>query len=215
MLSDKEINKTNKEARVEGSEAEEVLEGEVEMPHQPSEFVPDEIVEPEQKAPEVLVAREQGRLSSLHDQVDKAFLELKAEEERLESLRSKRQAIEKKLHHLKNIVTEPVKTISENPGSSQSGGKGRLEGSNLLNQKFLQKMSFLHSQANKKRTWEVEANLLRIMEFAKKHGRVTNNDVEGLTEVGHTQASKYLKMLQKDKKLLRFGSSRLTHYKPT
>jgi len=52
------------------------------------------------------------------------------------------------------------------------------------------------------------------MEYAVKTQKVTNDDVERLTGVGDAQAARYLKKLTKQGKIIKFGKTSNTFYKP-
>ncbi|MBU4257011.1 DUF977 family protein [Patescibacteria group bacterium] len=60
----------------------------------------------------------------------------------------------------------------------------------------------------------MQKNLNNIMEYARETQKITNNDVERITKVKHTQSSKYLKMLVKQGLLVKFGKTKNTFYKP-
>ena len=61
---------------------------------------------------------------------------------------------------------------------------------------------------------KAEANLAKIVEYALKHQRITNNDVENLIDVKDDQATNYLNILVKQGKLIRFGKTKNVFYKP-
>ena len=79
---------------------------------------------------------------------------------------------------------------------------------------FLDKLKELRGRANTVRHKHVEENLKKIIEYADRTQKVTNDDVERLTGVKHRQAVNYLNTLVKDKKLMKFGSKSNTFYKP-
>ncbi len=68
--------------------------------------------------------------------------------------------------------------------------------------------------ANQKRQEIKQKNLDAIMSYALGKQAVTNNDVERITGVKDRMALKYLKILAKQGKLIRFGNKRKTFYKP-
>lgn len=80
--------------------------------------------------------------------------------------------------------------------------------------KYKRKLLEQLKSANFIRKNQVKKNLNLVLDYARKHQRITNNDVENLTKVKHDQATDYLNKLVKDKKLIRFGSSKNTFYKP-
>ena len=53
-----------------------------------------------------------------------------------------------------------------------------------------------------------------ILDHARQKQKITNNDVEKLTGVKHWQAANYLKILTKQRKLIKFGKTTNTFYKP-
>lgn len=79
---------------------------------------------------------------------------------------------------------------------------------------FLDKLKELRTRANKVRHEKVEENLKKIMEYARKKQKVTNDDVEGLTGVGDARAKQYLQILEKQGKLMQIGKTKNTFYKP-
>ncbi len=80
--------------------------------------------------------------------------------------------------------------------------------------KYSKKLAEQLRKANIKRQQKVQTNLNKIMEYALKTQKVTNNDVERITGVGDVQAYRYLKKLVKQGKLIRFGKKKNTFYKP-
>jgi hypothetical protein len=80
--------------------------------------------------------------------------------------------------------------------------------------KFLKHLGILRGQANQKRQENIQDRLDKIMAYAIKHQKITNDEVERLTGVGHRQAVRYLNILVKDKKLVRFGKKSNIFYKP-
>lgn len=79
---------------------------------------------------------------------------------------------------------------------------------------YLKKLSEFRCFANAKRQKKMQANLDKIMEYAKKTQKVVNDDVERLTDVKHVQAVRYLNILKKQGKLIRFGKKSNIFYKP-
>ncbi|MFH1822174.1 MAG: DUF977 family protein [Patescibacteria group bacterium] len=79
--------------------------------------------------------------------------------------------------------------------------------------KFLEHLGVLRKQANLKRREEMEKRLMAILEYAREHGQVTNDEVEKITGVGDRQALNYLNILVKQGKLVRFGQGLGTIYK--
>ena len=79
---------------------------------------------------------------------------------------------------------------------------------------FLEKLKEQLGFANEKRRQKVKQNLDKVMEYAKEKQKITNDEVERITGVKDRQALKYLKILVKQGKLVRFGKKRNTFYKP-
>lgn len=80
--------------------------------------------------------------------------------------------------------------------------------------KFKNKLFELRKLANQKRFEKVEKNLEKIMQYAMEKQKITNNEVEKLTGIGDKQAERYLKILVKKRKLVKFGKTKNTFYKP-
>lgn len=80
--------------------------------------------------------------------------------------------------------------------------------------KFKDKLKEFRQKANQKRKEKMEKNLEKIMQYAWEKQKVTNNEVEKLTGVGDKQAERYLKILVKKRKLVKFGKTKNTFYKP-
>ena len=59
---------------------------------------------------------------------------------------------------------------------------------------------------------QTEAELAKIVEFAKKHPKVTNDDIEKLLHVSDATASRYLKLLVERGVLKKEGSGRGVSY---
>ncbi|MCD4762267.1 DUF977 family protein [bacterium] len=102
---------------------------------------------------------------------------------------------------------EPPKTVIVTPTVA------KVESKTKFMVRFLDKLKDLRKQANKKRAEKVEENLAKILNYAKEHQRITNDEVEKLTGVKDTQAVNYLNMLVKQGKLVRFGKKRNIFYK--
>jgi len=79
---------------------------------------------------------------------------------------------------------------------------------------FLERLGVLRGQANTKRQENKARNLEKILEYAQKNNKITNNEVEKITGVSDRQALNYLQILVKKGKFERFGSKRNTFYKP-
>ncbi len=80
--------------------------------------------------------------------------------------------------------------------------------------KYLNKLKEQLGLANLKRRQKVQKNLDKIMQYARKTQKITNNDVERITGVKDSQAENYLNKLIKQGKLVRFGKTKNTFYKP-
>ena len=80
--------------------------------------------------------------------------------------------------------------------------------------KFLDKLKKLRRQANQKRRENMEKNLAKIMDYAEKMQKITNDEVEKITGVSDRQSLNYLEKLVRADKLVRFGKKRNVFYKP-
>ncbi len=80
--------------------------------------------------------------------------------------------------------------------------------------KFLKHLGILRGKANQKRQENIQARLDKIMVYAREKQKITNDEVERLTGVSDTQATRYLKKLVKEKKLVCFGKKKNVFYKP-
>ena len=79
---------------------------------------------------------------------------------------------------------------------------------------FLDKLKELRGQANKKRAENKQKNLEKILKYAREHNRITNDEVEEITKVRDDRATEYLNILVKQGKIIRFGKTKNTFYKP-
>lgn len=59
---------------------------------------------------------------------------------------------------------------------------------------------------------DTEAQLAKIIEYSKKHKRITNDDIEKLLHVSDATAGRYLKLLVDRGILKKEGGGRGTHY---
>ncbi len=109
------------------------------------------------------------------------------------------QAAEKQIKH-KALAPKPALAKKETEKS--------------FTKKYLVKLFAQLKTANAKRQEKKQANLNKIMAYAKERQKITNNDVEKLTGVKHVQAAKYLKILTKKRLLVRFGKTTNIFYKP-
>jgi hypothetical protein len=64
-----------------------------------------------------------------------------------------------------------------------------------------------------KKQEKIAASLEMIMAYAREQGKVTNDEVEKLVKVKDRQALRYLTMLCKQGRLVRFGTKKNTFYK--
>jgi len=167
-----------------------------ELPHQPNAIRPEEIVEVEQEPPKEIItnkdiekAKEIESVVSALPAPDEERLESPPKEERLEPLTP---AKKKKILPKTMNSSEVVACLKD----------------------LRTRLNELLVKANEARVTNSEKNLEKIMEYARRTQKVTNNDVERITKVQDAQARRYLKQLVKDKKLVRFGRYRYTFYKP-
>jgi len=79
---------------------------------------------------------------------------------------------------------------------------------------FRKKLKQLLGKANQKRQDRAQANMDKIIKYARETQKVTNNDVEKLINISDRQALRYLKKLIKQGKLIKFGKKKNTFYKP-
>lgn len=79
---------------------------------------------------------------------------------------------------------------------------------------FRDKLKQLLGIANKKRQAKAQANLDKIIKYAREKQKVTNDDVERITGIKDAQATKYLKKLVKQGRIVKFGKTSNTFYKP-
>ena len=196
-------NELKKEKELYPLYLEKINEGEkIIPPHQKNDIKPEEINESVQAPPEEYISPEKKNEADIYTRTQNAIKELRKEEKRLAEVRATRLKIEEKLKNLQNIILSPQK--SSNPPSSKNP--------NTLMAMFLQKLSFFRKEANKKRAENKQINLEKIIELSKNNSRITNNDVEKITGVGHQQAWRYLNILRKRKKLVRHGRGKATYY---
>jgi len=80
--------------------------------------------------------------------------------------------------------------------------------------KFKNKLKDLLQIANQKRSQKIQDNLEKIMAYAREKQKITNDEVERITNVGDKQATRYLKILVKQSHLMKFGTYKNTFYKP-
>ncbi len=80
--------------------------------------------------------------------------------------------------------------------------------------RFRNKLKQLLGMANQKRQAKAQANLDKIIKYAKEKQKVTNNDVERITGVKDAQATRYLEKLVKQGRIVKFGKTSNTFYKP-
>ena len=169
---------------------------EAELPHQPNAIRPEDIVEIEQEPPKEIItdkdiekAKEIESVVSTLPAPDEERLESPPEEERLGPLTP---AKKKKILPKTMNSSEVVACLKD----------------------LRTRLNELLVKANEARVTNSEKNLEKIMEYARRTQKVTNNDVERITGVQDRQAGRYLKKLVKNKKLARFGRYKYTFYKP-
>ncbi|RLC39238.1 hypothetical protein DRH27_00200 [Candidatus Falkowbacteria bacterium] len=174
----------------------EVEESEAELPHQPDPIRPDDIAEIEQKPPEKIIT----------DEDIKKAKEIEPTTPVLEAPKEERLDAPPKLEQLEPLTpAKKKKILPETMDSSEV----------VVCLKDLRvRLKELLVRANKARKTHSEKNLDIIMEYTWRTQKVTNNDVERITGVKHSQATRYLKKLVKQGKLIRFGRYRYTFYKP-
>jgi predicted HTH transcriptional regulator len=72
----------------------------------------------------------------------------------------------------------------------------------------------LRAEAAKSVAQRIEKRKERILQTARKNGRITNDDVEDLYCISDRTASKYLRQLTEAGKLTKAGGGRGTYYTP-
>lgn len=60
----------------------------------------------------------------------------------------------------------------------------------------------------------IQDRLERVLEATRRHGRITNDEVEEMFCIGDRTASRYLRLLTEAGRLIRRGSGRATYYEP-
>ena len=178
-----------------------------ELPHQPNNLNPEDIVEPEQAPLEEIITAAEKAKAAVQDAAGVAPRDrLKPAQRQPDKYPGERPSpkLEEKFkeHHKekKKILLEIKKTPAP-------------EKKNFFNQ-YLQKLTEFRAQANKKRSDQVKANLETILNFARQKQKITNNDVEKLIGVKDRHAANYLNKLEKQKKIIRFGKTANIFYKP-
>ena len=180
-----------------------------ELPHQPSDLKPEDIIEPEQAPLEEIITAAEKAKAAVQDESGVVPRDrLKPGQKQPDEYPGERPSpkLEEKFqaHH-----EEKKKTLSEIKERPEP-----KEEKNFISQ-YLRKLTEFRAQANQKRSSQVEANLEVIMNFAGQKQKITNNDVEKLTGVKHAQATRYLSKLAKKKLLIKFGTKSNIFYKPT
>ena len=115
--------------------------------------------------------------------------------------------------HETNISNAPKSAITTMPESAPAQPAGKSAKDDFANQ-FRNKLKQLLGIANQKRQDKAQANLDKIIKYAKEKQKITNNDVERLADLSDRQALRYLKKLTKQNKLIKFGKKKNTFYKP-
>ncbi len=111
----------------------------------------------------------------------------------------------------KNTLPGPKSNQSPPPPKQPSHLFRTINIRNIL-LKYLKK---LLQKANIIRKQKQQENLQKIMIFAKNQQKITRQDVKKLTGLKNSQANKYLRILTKKGRLIRFGNKRNTFYKPS
>ncbi|MEA3398373.1 MAG: DUF977 family protein [Patescibacteria group bacterium] len=186
--------------------------GEVVLPHQPNDLRPDEIIEIEQAAPEKIITdkdMEEAEKLEAYKLNPRVFLPTEVKNDNSNSIEapSPKAEIDLAAHHQKKL--KEIETVKQNITLQPAIN----EEINFM-QKYLNKLTEFRTQANAKRREKKENNLKIIMNFARRKNKITNNEVEQLIGVKNTQASKYLKILLKQGKIVKFGKTKNTFYKP-
>ena len=80
---------------------------------------------------------------------------------------------------------------------------------------LIEKLKQQLKTANEKRLKKKQENLEKIMACARQKQKITNQLAQRLTHVSRKQAERYLEVLVGQGKLVRFGKTKNTFYKPT
>jgi len=173
-----------------------------ELPHQPSDIKPDEINEPEQEPPEIIITERDHAHLSEDEKVPRPdavykdpALVAEAEKNPIPNIKGK------------GVVKFPKPAALPQPQPSRVPIAEKL--ATALDRRLKQ----LLINANRERKNRVQMNLDAILEFALKSDIITNNDVEYLTNVSDAQARRYLNKLVRQGKLVRYGRYKNTYYK--
>jgi hypothetical protein len=208
------------------------------LPHQESDLKPDDLVEVEQEPLDEKKAQrsekptqpdERENQSTPVVEVDDSPLPevyLKAEtspdeiSEKIEALGEyeppKPKAVPAQVSRVKSLPATNNKSFSETEPQPKIPKITRWDSEKAEDFviRFKKKLTDLLALANQTRQDQVEKNLKTIMQYAYEHQKVTNDDVERITGVKHVQAADYLKTLTRQGKLVKFGKTKNTFYKP-
>ncbi len=208
ILNKPEDKSKNKQSDKTDTPAEAKKYPDQELPHQASDLQPEDIIEPEQAPLEEIITAAEKAKAAVQDAAGTAPRDrLKPAQRQSDQYPGERPSpkLEEKFqahHEKKKKILADIK--------KQPAAKAQA---NFFSQ-YLKKLSEFRSQANKKRSQKVKENLNAIMDFARQKQKITNNDVEKLTGIKHWQAANYLKILTKQRKLIKFGKTANTFYKP-
>ncbi len=187
-----------------GDHARSEVEGEVELPHQPSDIKPDEVIETEPELPE-----------SEKEQADEVIV---AEEDKapLPEVYTKGVDLPAPVSGQESDSEKaPSGNIPAPAMSSPAITRAHSEATDDFKTRFRNKLLEMLGRANEKRHARVEANEEKILAFAREHNRIDNQDVRDLTGYTDNWAREYLDRLEKQGKLVQFGQTgKNVFYKP-
>ncbi len=220
--TDKKIKKPITEEKKETlSSDKKILEGDA-LPHQKSDIRPEDIIEIEQEPLEEIITEEDKKASA--DLLSKQIIGRKDKGGENDFVPTPRLEHEIRQIHLKEqkqiSALRQAPAIETIPPAPPAQTKPKIKpdflstDKALFKTKFLDKLKKLRQQANQKRQENMKKNLAIIMEYAHRKQKITNDETEKITGVKNTQAYKYLKILVKQGKLVKFGKNINTFYKP-
>ena len=183
-----------------------------ELPHEESDIRPDELVEPEPELPEPEKELEDNEVKVVEE--DKVPLPEVYDKGSTPPEEVPDEVLEP--HSDPPPITLPAELNEKKPPRPLIPKLSRAESEATpdFKARFREQLKNQLHQANQIRSETVEENLDKIMDYAREHNKITNDEVEQITGVGDVQAWRYLKMLSKRGKLIKFGIKKNTFYKP-
>ncbi len=186
-------------------------DNEAELPPEPTDIKPDEIVRIEQPAPEEISAEDLSKAKELETYNLPPRIILPASKKNDASSPDEIPS-PKTEAGLAELNQKKLAELAEVKNKSDQSPPEKQKKSFMSD--YLKKLSEFRLKANAKRTAKKEKNLETIMEYAERKNRITNDDIQKLTRVSDIQAQRYLKTLIKKGRLIKFGKTKNTFYKP-